>query len=160
MRLRFAFLAGSVLLSACGGGGGDGAQQAETPAPPPQATPAQRLALVASLPAPYNQGDVENGRRQFGVCRSCHTLTPGGADMVGPNLYGVFGRPAGTHGRYAYSQQLRDSGTTWDAATLDRWIENPRAMVPGTKMVFAGVRDATRRRDLIAYLRAETSPAP
>ncbi len=159
MRLILAtILAASAALSSCGSQAPAG--QAQAPAARPPATPAQRQSLLASLPAPYNAGDVEAGRRAFGACRSCHTLTEGGSDMVGPNLWGVFGRAAGTHGEYAYSPELRQAGITWSAETLDPWLESPRTRVPGTKMVYAGLRDATRRRDLIAYLRVETSPPP
>lgn len=157
MKRILCLLLASASLAACGGGSEPAAPAS---APAGALTPAQRQALVASLPAPYNAGDVENGRRQFGTCRSCHTLVEGGPELVGPNLWGVFGRAAATHGGYEYSQPLRNSGIVWTPEEMDRWLENPRARVPGTKMVYAGVRDPIRRRDLIAYLRAETSPAP
>ncbi len=157
MKRILCLLLASASLAACGGGSEPAAPAS---APAGALTPAQRQALVASLPAPYNAGDVENGRRQFGTCRSCHTLVEGGPELVGPNLWGVFGRAAATHGGYEYSQPLRNSGIVWTPEEMDRWLENPRARVPGTKMVFAGIRDPIRRRDLIAYLRAETSPAP
>ena len=136
-------------LSACGD---DGAPPA---APPTAATDAEKQARLASLPAPYNTADLANGQRQFALCRSCHTLTEGGSDMTGPNLHGLFGRKAATHGEYKYSDGLKAAGITWDAASLDAWIESPRTVVPGTKMAFAGVKDPKNRVDLIGYLKAE-----
>lgn len=159
MKRTVSLLLASAVLAGCGGGGSSSSSERAAPPAAPLTTQ-QRQALVASLPAPYNAGDVENGRRQFGTCRSCHTLVQGGPELVGPNLWGVFGRAAASHGGYEYSQPLRDSGIVWTPEELDRWLENPRERVPGTKMVFAGIRDPIRRRDLIAYLRAETSPAP
>jgi len=133
---------------------------APSAAPAPALTLAQKQALLATLPAAYAAADLENGRRQFGICRSCHTLPEGGPSLVGPNLWGVFGRAAGTTPGFDYSPALRGSGIIWSAETLEPWLENPRAHVPGTRMVFAGLRDPARRRDVIAYLRTESSPAP
>jgi cytochrome c len=141
-------------LSACGGGE-DNAPGSAPEAPP--VSDADKQKILAALPAPYNGADIANGQRKFAVCRSCHTLTDGGSDMTGPNLHGLFGRKAATHGGFKYSDQLKASGITWDAAQLDPWLENPRGHVPGTKMVFAGVKDARDRIDLIGYLAAETS---
>lgn len=157
MRLTIpAALFACAVLTACGGGGDSGteaAQQAE--APKPEATDAEKLARVASLPAPYNTADLENGRRKFGMCRSCHTLDEHGPKMTGPHLDELFGRRAGTHDDYNYSEALKQSGIVWDAAALDQWIESPRAMVPGTKMSFAGLKDPKDRIDVIGYLKAE-----
>jgi len=120
---------------------------------------AQKKTLVASLPAPYNTGDLANGEEKFAVCKSCHTLTPGGPDMTGPNLSGVFGRKAATKPGYHYSDAMKAQTFTWDAAELDKWLVDPKAMVPGTKMTFVGFKDEKDRKDVIAYLKAETTPA-
>ena len=149
MRLA-APLAALLMLSACG----DGGDKAEAPAPAP-VTDAEKQARLVSLPAPYNAADLANGQRKFAMCRSCHTLPEGGSNMTGPNLHELFGRKAGHEGDYRYSEPLKASGITWDAATLDKWIENPREVVPGTKMAFAGVKDPKDRIDLIGYLMAE-----
>ncbi|HEY2483441.1 MAG TPA: cytochrome c family protein, partial [Caulobacteraceae bacterium] len=77
-----------------------------------------------------------------------------------PDLYAVFGRKAGTSPGFAYSDGLKALGITWDAASLDKWIANPRAMVPGTKMTYIGLSDPKDRTDLIAYLKTVTSPPP
>jgi cytochrome c len=148
-------------LVACGKSGGqatgsEGSAGAPASAPV-ELTDAQKAALLAELPAPYNTGDLANGKKVFAICKSCHTNTRGGADMTGPNLWGVFGRKAGTEGTFKYSDGLKAAGFTWDAQHIDQWITNPRAMIPGTKMSFAGVKDAKDRADLIAYLKTETS---
>ena len=149
-------------LAACGKSGGqatgsEGAASAPTSAPA-ELSDEQKHELVEHLPAPYNTGDVANGKKVFLICKSCHTTVQGGSDMTGPNLWGVFGRKAGTEGTFKYSDGLKAAGFTWDAAHIDQWITNPRAVIPGTKMSFAGVKDAKDRADLIAYLKTETSP--
>jgi len=72
-----------------------------------------------------------------------------------PSLYGVVGRKAGTERGYAYSQSLKDSGVTWDAATLDKWIADPGAVIPGNDMSppYSGIADASVRKQIIAYLK-------
>lgn len=156
---RLAVAAVALLtLSACGPGG----EKAEAPSAParPAPTPAEKAAMLAALPAPYNQADLDNGRRVFARCRSCHTVAEGGSNMTGPNLYGVFGRQIGSKDGYNYSTAAREAGFMWDAERLDHWLENPRTFLRGTKMSFAGIPDATDRRDVIAWLKVETGYAP
>ena len=148
-----------LALSSCGQGG-DGNSTAAAAPPRPEPTPAEKAALLAALPAPYNAADLDNGRRVFARCRSCHTLTEGGPNMTGPNLYGVFGREAGGHPDYNYSTAVKQADFTWNAERLDHWLENPRTFLKGTKMSFAGIPDATDRRDVIAFLKVETGYAP
>ena len=119
---------------------------------------AQKKQAVAELPAPYNAGDLANGEAKFAVCKTCHTLTPGGPDMTGPNLNGVFGRKVATKAGFNYSDALKAQSFTWDAAQLDKWLTDPKAVVPNTKMTFPGFKDPKDRIDVIAYLKAETSP--
>ncbi|WP_291840048.1 cytochrome c family protein [Brevundimonas sp.] len=151
-------LAALLGLSACSDGGAGSAAPAAPPKP--ELTPAQKAVLLAALPAPYNQGDLDNGRRVFARCRSCHTVTEGGPNMTGPNLYGVFGRQAGTAAKYNYSNAVKTAGFVWDAEKLDHWLENPRTFLPGNKMTFPGLPDATDRRDVIAWLKVETGYVP
>lgn len=123
-------------------------------------TDAEKQALLASLPAPYNTGNLENGRKQFALCRSCHNLTPGGPNATGPNLYGLFGRTAGTHEGFKYSDAVKGAGFVWDAEKLDSWLADPRGFLPGNRMSFAGVKDPQKRVDLIAYLKVESGYKP
>ena len=120
----------------------------------------EKAALLAALPAPWNEADLDNGRRAFARCRSCHTITEGGPNMTGPNLYGVFGRRAGVHPGFNYSSAMKAADFTWDGARLDDWLENPRTFLPGNKMSFAGIPDATDRRDVIAFLKVEAGYSP
>lgn len=145
-------------LAACGPGGG-GESSAPAPAakaPVPERTEAEIQALLASLPAPYNTGDLENGRRQFGLCRSCHTVAEGGPNLTGPNLHGMFGRAAGAVEGYRYSDALKTAGFMWNAERLDAWLANPKTYLPGNRMTFAGLSDPQKRVDLIAYLKVES----
>ena len=134
-----------------------GASPAAAPAP---VSAADRQKLLAALPAPYNAGDLTNGEAKFALCRSCHTIEPGGANMTGPNLHGVFGKPAASAAEFKYSDALKGAGIVWDADHLSQWLEKPQTYLPGTKMTFAGLKEAKDRTDLIAYLMVETGPAP
>lgn len=84
-------------------------------------------------------------------CTACHSLQPA-RHGIGPSLAGVYGRAAATQPGFRYSEQLRGAGLTWDAATLDRFLTNPRAAVPGTKMAFRGLSDPVQRAQVIAFL--------
>jgi cytochrome c len=86
-------------------------------------------------------------------CRECHSFLKGD-NRLGPSLYGVVGRKAGTEPGYAYTQSLKESGVTWDAATLDKWIADPDAVIPGNGMSppYSGVADAKMRKRIVAFL--------
>ena len=135
------------------------APAADRPPPrPPPVTDAAKKAALAALPAAYQSADLDNGQAKFALCKSCHTLVKGGAEMTGPNLWGVFGRKAGATPGYSYSDGLKASGITWDAAKIDQWIANPKAIVPNTKMTYIGMQDPKDRTDVIAYLKVATTP--
>lgn len=144
-----------ALLAGCGQGGEKAAEAAAAPAAP-EPTDAEKQALLAALPAPYNTADLANGKQKFAMCRSCHTIVPGGANMTGPNLHGVFGRKAGAVENYKYSDVVKNAGFVWDADHLDKWLAEPRTFLPGTKMSFAGLKNPKDRVDLIAFLKVET----
>ena len=156
--------AGSVLIAGCGQKTPAASDQAASPTEPASApavaTPEQAKALVATLPAPYSAGDPEAGKAKFTHCAACHTLTSGGPNMTGPNLYGIFGRKRASQPGFAYSDAFKAVTGTWDAAAIDAWITNPQAAVPGTRMSFPGLKDAKDRSDVIAYLKVATSPVP
>jgi cytochrome c len=112
--------------------------------------------LVAILAAPIAraaEADPFNGRLIFSRCETCHSLDPHATGKTGPMLAGLFGRKAGTVPGFAYSEAMRNKGVVWSAATLDTYLTKPSAYVPGTKMVFMGLRRKQDRIDLIAYLK-------
>ena len=111
---------------------------------------------AADIDARLATADPAMGQRQYIYCQACHSVDAGGAHKVGPNLHGIFGKPAGQAEGYVYSTVLRESGITWDAAAMDKWLVSPSAMVPGTTMVFAGISDPVQRANLIAYLQQVT----
>jgi len=110
------------------------------------------LALVFSPVAAQAQ-DAAAGEKTFAQCRACHQIGPTAKNAVGPVLNGVIGRKAGTVEGYNYSPANKNSGITWDEATFSEYIKDPKAKVPGTKMIYAGLKDEQKIKDLIAYLK-------
>ena len=104
-------------------------------------------------PATGAAAEIAQGRRLFIRCAACHAIAPTTQVKIGPNLQGVFGRRAGTLAGFNYSAAMRSSTIRWDEATLDRWLQRPQTVVPGTTMAFAGLTNPADRRALIAYLR-------
>lgn len=155
-------LLAALSLAACGRPAGDsgapgsagGGEVASAPL-----TDAQKASLLAELPEPYRSADLDKGEALFAMCRSCHTYVQGGANMTGPNLWGTFGAKAAHVAGFNYSDALKASGLVWDVATLDKWIENPRGLVEGTKMSYVGMKSPEDRAALIAFLKVNTSPA-
>jgi cytochrome c len=152
----------AMSLAACGKPATDG-ETADSggvqPAASPPLTDAQKAALQAELPEPYRSADLEKGEALYAMCRSCHTLVEGGANLTGPNLWGTFGAKAAYVTGFNYSDALKTSGLTWDFATMDKWIEKPRELVPGTKMSYVGMKSPEDRAALIAFLKVNTTPA-
>ena len=109
------------------------------------------VALAAATEAPVTtpvHGDPAHGKSLYQACQACHSIDD---NDLGPKHRGVVGRRAGSVVDYNYSPALKSAGLTWDPTTLDRWLSNPSALVPGTKMYFT-VPDAQARADIIAYL--------
>ena len=102
---------------------------------------------------------AERGKRQYLQCVACHDLKLGGPLKVGPNLYGVFGRKAATVPGLALSGPLKNSGIVWTPELMDKWLEKPSTVVPGTIMAFAGVVKPEDRASLIAYMQRECGPS-
>ena len=118
---------------------------AEAPAEAPA------LSLEERLAAPANGG---NGERLFRHCAACHDKAKSGSHRVGPKMWGVYGQPsASVYPDFAYSRALRGADITWDEATLDAFLTNPKRLLPGTRMAYAGEADAANRRDIIAFLK-------
>ncbi|KAI94280.1 cytochrome C [Rhodomicrobium udaipurense JA643] len=108
-------------------------------------------ALVWSASA-YAAGDPVKGEQVFKQCKICHQVGPTAKPGVGPVQNNVVGSKAGTRPGFNYSEAMKNSGLTWDEATLDKYLENPKAIVPGTKMVFVGLKNPQDRADVIAFL--------
>jgi len=113
--------------------------------------------LVLSASPAAAAGDEARGQDVFRKCASCHTLEAGGRNRVGPRLHGLFGRVAGSVADYRYTEALKNSGLVWEAGTLDAYLKDSEAFVPGTKM-YGGLALDQDRADLIAYLRRATRP--
>ena len=113
------------------------------------------LAASSAARADALHGDPAHGQQVYARCQGCHSIE---RNRVGPMHKGLFGRRAGSVPGFAYSAAMRNSGIIWSEATLDRFLQGPRMMVPGTKMTYAGVPDPQERADLIAYLRQATKP--
>jgi cytochrome c len=105
--------------------------------------------------------DPANGEKVFAKCAACHSITAGGAAGVGPNLYGVMGKPHGAQPGFAYSAALKAKPGNWDWANMSAWLTSPRKYAEGTKMTFAGLSNGKDRADVIAYLNQQSaSPLP
>ncbi len=108
------------------------------------------LAVMAALPA--RAQDAEAGQVVFKqVCGICHDAAEG-KNRIGPSLHALVGRTAGQVPNFRYSEANKNSGLVWDTATLDRYLLNPKAVIPGTTMSYAGMKDDHKRADLVAYL--------
>lgn len=107
---------------------------------------------LAGLGAAQAQ-DAAAGEKLFAQCRACHQIGENAKNAVGPLLNGIIGRKAGTVEGYSYSPANKNSGITWDEATFREYIKDPKAKIPGTKMIYAGLKDDKKIDDLLAYLK-------
>ena len=114
---------------------------------------------VIGVPALADGPDMFNGRLQFERCGICHDAGYKRKDKQGPPLGGLFGRRAASTPGFAFSKALRAKKIVWTEATLDEFLKKPKAFIPGTLMVFGGIRKQSDRRDLIAYMKKTLAPA-
>lgn len=165
--LTLGALAPIALLAACGGGGEEPAATDDTTATASDDAAMDDAADVADAgpeaPAPDNtdtvdgtvfanfNGDAAAGEKVFLQCKSCHVIEPG-QNRIGPSLAGIVGREAGTVEGFNYTEANANSGITWTKEKMFQYLEDPIRVIPGTKMAFAGLKDAQDRADIIAYL--------
>jgi cytochrome c len=107
---------------------------------------------VAAATSAGAAGDAKKGAAVFARCGICHSSAKGEGNKIGPNLFGVVGRKAGTAADFSYSAAMKSAGFVWTDAKLDAYIKSPATVVPGNKMAFAGVSADGQRADLVAYL--------
>ncbi|MGK9170535.1 cytochrome c family protein [Inquilinus limosus] len=115
------------------------------------------FALVAAiaalaLPMAAQAQDAAKGKQVFAKCQACHSVDAG-TNKLGPTLHGVIGRAAASVDGFKYSDAMKNAHLTWDEATLDKYLANPKQLVPGTKMVFPGLPKEEDRQAVIAYLK-------
>jgi cytochrome c len=126
------------------------------PAPGPKKE--EKIEPVSALLA---AASVDKGKSVFKKCEACHNADKGGPNKIGPNLFGVIGRPVASHAGFDYSGALKSKGGEWDYEKINDFIAAPSKYAPGTKMTFVGLDKVKDRADVIAYLRGQSdSPAP
>jgi cytochrome c len=109
--------------------------------------------LVMTATGGARAQDAAAGEKVFAVCKACHQIGETAKNAVGPVLNGVIGRKAGTYHDYSYSEANKNSGLIWDEATFRDYIKDPRAKIPGTKMIYPGLKDEQKTGDLLAFLK-------
>lgn len=109
--------------------------------------------LVVACSGEVRAQDAVAGEKVFAVCKACHQIGENAKNVVGPTLNGLIGRKAGSVPGYSYSVANKDSGITWEESTFREYIKDPKAKIPGTKMIYAGLKDEKRTTDLIAFLK-------
>jgi cytochrome c len=159
--------AGLTALAACNSGGSEKGDQptattaSNTTAAAPAATPATPAAAAAPAAADVTTktgvtlaqftADPTKGEAVFAPCKTCHVTDPG-QNRIGPSLHQVVGRQAGSIAGFNYSAAHKNSGITWSKEKLFQYLEEPKRVIPGNKMIFAGIPDPQKRADLIAWL--------
>ena len=112
-------------------------------------------------PIDWTKADPAKGEKVFAQCKACHTIEAGGANGTGPNLHGILGKAKAAVGGYTqYSDALKGKGGSWSFEDMDAWLKSPKKFADGTKMTFAGISNAEKRADLIAYINAQGSNLP
>jgi cytochrome c len=109
------------------------------------------LASLSLAPAARAAGDADAGKKVFSKCAVCHSAAAG-KNGLGPSLFGIVGRPSASMAGYNYSDAMKAANKTWDDATLNAYLTDPKAAVPGNKMAFAGLPNPDDRANVIAYL--------
>ena len=115
------------------------------------------FSVLIAIDALAQSGDADRGERLFAQqCKICHTIDKDGRNGVGPNLHGLFGQKAGAVSGFSFSEAMKNSGIVWDDNTVADYLKDPKSRVPGTKMVYAGLKQPAQLDDMIAYLHKAT----
>lgn len=152
--------AGLTLLAACGSDSEDKLSGKEQVAHLSAATLGEQAVLNVSdylALEKFQSANSSKGERQAMICKACHSLNAGGPNMIGPALFGFFGKKAGEQAGFAYSPVMRSADFVWTPRALDAWLAQPGRFLPGNRMTFAGVASQQDRDDLIAYLLVKTT---
>jgi len=152
---------GIMLLVACGSGSEDSNSKDESKPLLSAATLGEQTILTVPdylAQEKFAGANLKNGNRQAQICKACHSLEEGGPNMIGPALFGFFGRNVGGQSGFNYSPVMRNANFVWTPRALDAWLAQPGHFLPGNRMTFAGVMRQQDRDDLIAYLLKTTSP--
>ena len=116
---------------------------------------AAALGLIAAIvAAPTQAADAEAGAKVFKKCKACHTLDEGGKNKIGPNLFGILGKQAGTTEGFKYSKAFKNAEFTWDEAELGKYLTNPKKYLKGNKMAFPGLKKEEDIANVLAYIMA------
>ncbi len=150
--LGAAALASLTTLAACGDGAAD---QAPAATAAPSVAAAATAEVAATVDFASMTTDAAAGEKTFALCRSCHVLEEG-VNRVGPSLHNIVGSTAGSVAGYNYSEANKNSGVTWTTETLFEYLASPKAFMPGTKMMFPGIKNAQDRANLVAYLESQS----
>jgi len=158
---KFLALAALMMLVAGCGKKSEGPESESTAGPLATAATLGEQALLSTeeylAAEPYSAASQSRGEKQAQICRACHSLEKGGPNMIGPALFGFFGKEVGTRSGFEYSAVMRNADFVWTPEALNAWLAQPGRFLPGNRMTFAGVSKQGDRDDLIAYLLSVTS---
>ena len=157
---KLALLAAILTLTACGKDSSETGNESPATVALSAATLGEQVVLPVSeylMIEQYASANRRNGSGQAQICKACHSFDSGGGNMIGPALFGFFGRNVGEQAGFDYSPVMRNADFVWTPRALDAWLTQPGHFLPGNRMTFAGVFRQKDRDDLIAYLLEATS---
>jgi cytochrome c len=157
---KLAFLTAVLTLTACGNDSSEAGDESPATVILSAATLGEQVVLPVSeylMIEQYANANRRNGSSQAQICKACHSFDEGGGNMIGPALFGFFGRNVGEQAGFDYSPVMRNANFVWTPRALDAWLTQPGHFLPGNRMPFAGVFRQQDRDDLIVYLLEATS---
>ncbi len=137
------------------------AERPETMGYPIEGVVLEGEGAAVEKPIDFSVADAAKGEQVFKKCAACHNAEPGGANAIGPGLYGVMGKPLAAHPGFAFTDALKGVGGSWGWDNMSAWLANPKKYAPGTKMSFPGLSNPEDRANVIAFLNARSAaPLP